>query len=96
MVYFNRVLHQKERNVDIRYHTESQGLRIQLFCTPKNRQSMPPKRFALRMSRDFAYFLFKLRNAGAYIPKETPCTIHVSTNLIIKASRDFLSRTHVS
>ena len=29
MVCFKRALRQKERNVDIRYHTESQGLRIQ-------------------------------------------------------------------
>ena len=49
-----------------------------VFCTLKKRQSMLPKRFALRMSRDFACFLFKLRNAGAYIPKGTPCTLHVS------------------
>ena len=67
-----------------------------VFCTLKNRQSMLPKRFALRMSWDFACFLFKLRNAGAYIPKGTPCTLHVSTNLLINRDRDFLSRTHVS
>ena len=50
-----------------------------VFCTIKKYQSMLPKRFALKMSLDFACFLFKLRNAGAYIPKGTPCTLHVST-----------------
>ena len=67
-----------------------------VFSRPKKRQSMLPKRFALRMSWDFACFLFKLRNAGAYIPKGTPCTLHVSTNLLINANRDFLSQTHIS
>ena len=66
-----------------------------LFCSPKKRQSMLPKRFALRMLWDFACFLFRLRNAGAYIPKGTPCTLHVSTNLLINVDGDFLSRIHI-
>ncbi len=66
-----------------------------VFCTPKNRQSVLPKRFALRMSCEFDCFLFTLRNAGAYILKGTPCTLHVSKNLLINPDRDFLSRTHV-
>ena len=67
-----------------------------VFCRANFFRSVLPKRFALRMSWDFACFLFRLRNAGAYIPKGTPCTLHVSTNLLINASRHFLSRTHVS
>ena len=67
-----------------------------VFCRRNLLRSVLPKRFALRMSWDFDCFLFKLRNAGAYIPKGTPCTLHVSTNLLINASRHFLSRTHVS
>ena len=55
-----------------------------VFCSLKKCQSMLPKRFALRMSWDFACFLFKLRNAGAYIPKGTPCTLHVS--IIVRAA----------
>ena len=66
-----------------------------VFCRSKNRQSMLPKRFALRMSWDFACFLFKLRNAGAYIPKGTPCTLHVSTNLHTNACLDILSQSHI-
>ena len=66
-----------------------------LFCRPNFLPSMLPKRFALRVSWDFACFLFKLRNAGAYIPKGTPCTLHVSTNLLMNPDWDFLSRTHV-
>ena len=40
-------------------------------------------------------FLLRLRNAGAYIPKGTPCTLHVSTNLLINVDGDFLSRIHI-
>ena len=36
MVCLKRALHQKERNVDIRYHTESQGLRIQRVLYTQN------------------------------------------------------------
>ena len=37
-----------------------------VFCRPKNRQSVLPKRFALRMSWDFDCFLFK-----SYVPLES-------------------------
>ena len=52
---------------------------LNLFSRPKFLRLRLPKRFGLWMSRDCACFLFRLRNAGAYIPKGTPCTLHVST-----------------
>ena len=67
-----------------------------LFCRLKNRQSMLPNRFGLWMSRDCACFLFRLRNAGAYIPKGTPCTLHVSIHLHTNACLDILSQSHIS
>ena len=66
-----------------------------LFSRPKFLRLGLPKRFGLWMSRDCASFLFRLRNAGAYIPKGTPCTLHVSTNLLINVDGDFLSRIHI-
>ena len=39
-----------------------------LFCGPKMLRSVLPKRFGLWMLWDFVGFLFRLRNAGAYIP----------------------------
>ena len=39
-----------------------------LFSRRKMLRSGLPKRFGLWMSRDCACFLFRLRNAGAYIP----------------------------
>ena len=66
-----------------------------LFCRPKNRQSMLPKRFGLWVLRDFVRFLFRLRNAGAYIPKGTLCTLHVSTKLHTNACLDILSQSHI-
>ena len=39
-----------------------------LFCKLQFWRSVLPKRFGLWMLQDFARFLFRLRNAGAYIP----------------------------
>ena len=66
-----------------------------LFSRRKMLRLVLPKRFGLWVSRDCACFLFRLRNAGAYIPKGTPCTLHVSTNLLINVDGDFLSRIHI-
>ena len=66
-----------------------------LFSRPKFVRLGLPKRFGLWMLRDCACFLFKLRNAGAYIPKGTPCTLHVSTNLPTNACLDLLSQNHI-
>ena len=66
-----------------------------LFSRPKFLRLGLPKRFGLWMSRDCACFLFRLRNAGAYIPKGTPCTLHVSTNLPTNACLDILSQSHI-
>ena len=54
-----------------------------------------PKRFGLWMSQDCACFLFRLRNAGAYIPKGTPCTLHVSRNFHTNACLDIVSQSHI-
>ena len=67
-----------------------------LFSRLKFLRSVLPKRFGLWMSRDCACFLFRLRNAGAYIPKGTPCTLHVSTNLHTNACLDIRSQSHIS
>ena len=39
-----------------------------VLCTLNLLRSVLPKRFGLWMLQDFAGFLFRLRNAGAYIP----------------------------
>ena len=66
-----------------------------LFSRLKMLRLVLPKRFGLWMSQDCACFLFRLRDAGAYIPKGTPCTLHVSTNLHTNACLDILSQSHI-
>ena len=92
MVRFDRPLHQ--RNAMLIWSFRASG--FNLFSRPKFVSLGLPKRFGLWMSRDCACFLFRLRNAGAYIPKGTPCTLHVSTNLHTNACLDIRSQSHIS
>ena len=48
------------------------------------------KHFGLWMSQDCVCFLFRLRNAGAYIPKGTRCTFHISTVVCVYDARKVL------
>ncbi len=55
---------------------------------------MVPNGFTIMGREVFDHFLFEIGNAGAYIPKGTPCTLHVSIPYVpLESGRNVFAQT---